>query len=176
MTRYKPVSGTLFAEDLETFANGNKWIHVFVLDFSGKKPCRVRRTILYPYCFNIAYYIDHPDFVIWMDYFILFPTHATCVRNCYISFLLLSEWLEMIYSNQLKQISSLLLKDKSWDNIAEMDKSQTYVDSWQVGSYGLTYNKSFSSLFNLIVLIGLSYLHFHIVMVSYMYKWISAYV
>lgn len=37
MTRYKPVSGILFAEDLETFANENKWIHVFVLDFSGKK-------------------------------------------------------------------------------------------------------------------------------------------
>lgn len=147
--------------------------------FRVKKSCRVRRTILYPYCFNIAYYIDHPDFVIWMDYISYYFRHMqrTCMYvNVSISFLLLSEWLEMIYSNQLKQISSLLLKDKSWDNIAETDKSQTYVDSWQVGSYGFTYNKSFSSLFNLIVLIGLSYLHFHIVMVSCMYKWIPAYV
>lgn len=87
----------------------------------------------------------------------------TCMYvNVSISFLLLSEWLEMIYSNQLKQISSLLLKDKTWDNIAETDKSQTYVDSWQLGTHGLTYNKSFSSLFNLIVLIVLSYLHFHL--------------
>lgn len=46
--------------------------------------CCVRRTIRHPYCFIIVYYIDHPNLVIWMDFFfILFPTLASYVCKCF---------------------------------------------------------------------------------------------
>lgn len=41
-------------------------------------------TIRHPYCFIIVYYIDHPNLVIWMDFFfILFPTLASYVCKCF---------------------------------------------------------------------------------------------